>query len=146
MSWRDGIRHAFAVESSDSPPEPTPEQRAVIDRWCASVVRRKFYNPALRLVGQELAQPLNYVTSQAMHFFRPALRAVAPDRFVDDYSMLASFLEHRGSTTYIAERLAALEAGDEPATAVPTDGGESMNPSDHPESGVSSPEPPTSQA
>ena len=50
------------------------------------------------------------------------MRAVATDRFVDDYSQLAGFLEHRGSTSYIAARLAAMEAGkgdDAPAATDP---------------------------
>ena len=110
MSWRDSVKHAFAVQSPEQSAEPTPEQREVIDRWCATLVHKRLYSPMFRLVGQELAQPLNYVASQTMAFLRPSVRSIASDRFVDDYTHLAGFLEQRGSTDYIAERLAAMEA------------------------------------
>ncbi len=100
----DWIKHAFAVESP-GPAEPTPRQVEIVDRLCREVVRRRLTTPAL--LALEMSRPLNFVTSQAIHFFDPIVRGLtdadAPREFAD-------FLEHRGSIDYLAGRIEALEA------------------------------------
>jgi hypothetical protein len=99
------LRHAFAVD----PPggrEPNDEQRAVVDRICAEIVRRRLATPAL--IFLEMFRPLNYIGAQAMHFFQPIVTAVARG---DDYRHFTEFLEGRGSVDYMCRRIEEIEAG-----------------------------------
>jgi hypothetical protein len=98
------LKHAFAVEPS-GPAEPTPEQRAIVDRLCREIVRRHLTAPALLYL--EVSRPLNYLGSQAMHFFRPIVAALFDTR---GYEQFACFLERRGSVDYLCARLEYFEA------------------------------------
>ena len=101
MRW---LKHAFAVDA-DGPAEPTDTQRAIVDRICREVVRRRISTPALLFL--EANRPLNYLGSQVMHFFAP-LATVLLDK--GSYQAFATFLEHRGSIEYLCRRIEALEA------------------------------------
>jgi hypothetical protein len=101
VSW---LRHAFAVEPN-GPAEPTEAQRAVVERVCRAIVRRRLTTPALMCL--EMARPLNYLGSQAMHFFAP-LVAVVVD--AQGYRQFAEFLEHRGSVDFLCRQIETLEA------------------------------------
>ncbi len=101
MSW---IKNAFAVDPP-GPQEPTEEQRLVIDKVCRAVVRRGLTTPAI--VALQMSRPLNYLGSQAMHFFRPILATVTD---TDGLRHFAEFVEHRGSFEYILTRLEEIEA------------------------------------
>jgi hypothetical protein len=97
------MRHAFAVD----PPEsvaPTDEQRQIVDRICHAVVSRRMTRPALLYL--EVARPLNYLGSQALHFFQPGVSAVLDARA---YEQFARFLEHRGSVDYLVKRIEHFE-------------------------------------
>jgi hypothetical protein len=97
------MRHAFAVD----PPEsvaPTDEQRQIVDRICHAVVSRRMTRPALLYL--EVARPLNYLGSQALHFFQPVVSAVLDARA---YEQFARFLEHRGSVDYLVKRIEHFE-------------------------------------
>ena len=98
-----GWRHAFAVDPP-GPAEPDEMQRDVIDRLCRAVVRRQMTTPAL--FALEMSRPLNYMGSQAMHFFRPIVSTLFDTA---RYQALAEFLEKRGSVEYVCRRLEAME-------------------------------------
>jgi len=101
----DWLKHAFAIEPAGSI-EPTDAQRTVIDRLCRQVVARGLATPAL--IFLESVRPLNYVSSQTLHFFAPVLSAVADAQACRE---LAEFLEHRGSVDYLCRRIEELSNG-----------------------------------
>jgi len=96
------LKHAFAAD--DGPLEPTPDQAALVDRLAREVVRRGMTVPALAFL--EMSQPLNYVTSQAIHFFTPMIGAVAN---TNAHQLLADLLEHRGSIEYICQAIERVQ-------------------------------------
>ena len=98
----DWLKHAFAVEP-DKPVEPTAAQQALIDRFCRQVHARGLTTPAL--IFLESVRPLNYVSSQTLHFFTPILSVVADAKACRE---LAEFLEHRGSVDYLCRRIEEL--------------------------------------
>ena len=106
MGLKDQIRHAFAVDRP-GPAEPTPPQREPVDWVCRLAARKSLTGPAL--VALELCRPLNWVFAQGMHFFRPGVWAVTPDRFFTRYRSFAEFLEHRGSIEYMVRRVEQFE-------------------------------------
>lgn len=102
MRW---LKHAFAVDP-DGPAEATDAERAVAARLCREIVRRRMATPALMFL--EMCRPLNYLGSQAMHFFAP----VATTLFnAHGYRTFARFLERRGSIDYLCREIEAMEAG-----------------------------------
>ena len=101
MEW---LKHAFAVEPP-GPVEPTEEQRPVVERVCGEVVRRGLTTPAI--MALEMSRPLNFVGSQALHFFSPIISALTD---AQGHKQFAEFLEHRGSIEYLCRRIEELEA------------------------------------
>jgi len=110
------LKHAFAVDP-DGPAEATDAERAVAARLCREIVRRRMATPALMFL--EMCRPLNYLGSQAMHFFAP----VATTLFnAHGYRTFAGFLERRGSIDYLCREIEAMEAGaDRAGDSVPSD-------------------------
>jgi hypothetical protein len=102
----DWLKHAFAIEPEESV-EPTDAQRTVIERLCRQVVSRGLATPAL--IFLESVRPLNFVSSQTLHFFAPVLSAVADPQACRE---LAEFLEHRGSVDYLCRRIEELSRRD----------------------------------
>ena len=100
MGW---LKHAFAIDPP-GPATPSDDQRALIERLCQEVNRRRLTTPALAFL--EMVRPLNHLGSQAMHFFTPIISAIAD---VKGYERFASFLERRGSIEYICRRLEDLD-------------------------------------
>jgi hypothetical protein len=98
MSWREQLKHAFAVDSG--PVEPTERQMELVDIVCKAVVRRGMIVPAL--MALEMSRPLNFVASQAMHFFRPIVSVILDGPSIGEF---ATFLEQRGSIEYLCQRL-----------------------------------------
>jgi hypothetical protein len=98
----DWLKHAFAIEA-EGPLEPTPAQRAVVDRLCRVIVERGLATPALLFL--ESVHPLNYVSAQTLHFFEPIISAVADPQTSRE---LAEFLEHRGSISFLCQRIQEL--------------------------------------
>ncbi len=96
LEW---LKHAFAV-GPEGPVEPTDAQRTVVDLFCRQVVARGLETPAL--IFLESVRPLNFVSSQTLHFFEPVLSAIADAQASRD---LADFLEHRGSIEYLCSRI-----------------------------------------
>lgn len=101
MRW---LRHAFAVEPP-GPAEPSDEQRAVVDRVCGEVVRRRLATPALMFL--EMSRPLNYLAAQTLHFFAPFVSIVAGGQ---GHRHFSAFLEKRGSIDFMVQRIEELEA------------------------------------
>jgi hypothetical protein len=101
----DWLKHAFAIEP-EGPVEPTEAQRAIIDRICRQVHARGLETPAL--IFLESVRPLNYVSSQTLHFFAPVLSAVADAKACQEF---ADFLEHRGSVDYLCRHIEELSKG-----------------------------------
>ena len=96
------LKHAFAVD--DGPLNPTPEQSAMVEKLAGEVVRRGMTVPALAFL--EMTHPLNYVASQAIHFFTPMISTVTDS---NTHKMLAEFLEHRGAIEYVCQRIEAVQ-------------------------------------
>jgi hypothetical protein len=108
----DWLKHAFAIEK-ERPVEPSEAQKAVVDRLCRQLVARGLTTPALLFL--ESVRPLNYISSQTLHFFTPVLSTIADAKACQD---LAEFLEHRGAVDYLCRRIEELSpkpAGNERA-------------------------------
>jgi hypothetical protein len=101
LKW---LKHAFAIDSA-TVAEPNDEQRALVDRLCAEVARRRLTTPALLIL--EMSRPLNYVSAQFLHFLQPILTVVTDSH---GYQQLTAFLEQRGSIEYICRQLEARDA------------------------------------
>jgi hypothetical protein len=99
VNW---LKHAFAVEVPGAA-EPSEAQRAIIEKLCREVVRRRMTTPALLML--ETGRPLNYVSAQLLHFFQPMLSFLAN---AAEYQAFTEFLEQRGSIDYIVARLETL--------------------------------------
>jgi hypothetical protein len=104
LSDVEWFKQAFAIDPP-GPAQPTDPQRALVDRLCREVVRRRMTTPAHMLL--EMGRPLNYLSAQVMHFFQPFVTALADPAA---YDQLSTFLEQRGSIEYISQRLQAIEA------------------------------------
>jgi len=98
------LKHAFAVDS-DGSAEPNSAQRVLVDRVCTQIVKRRLTTPALTFL--EMSRPLNYLGSQAMHFFAPFI-AVITD--AQGHKYFSEFLEQRGSIDFLCRRIEELEA------------------------------------
>lgn len=100
---REIISNAFAVDPP-GPAEPTDEERPIVDRLCREVVKRRMTAPAL--LALECSRPMNYLGSQAMHFFQPMASVLVSPKHWDAF---AAFLERRGSLEHLARRIEDLE-------------------------------------
>lgn len=105
LEW---LRHAFAVETAEAV-EPTDEQRAIIDRVCRAIVRRRLTTPAILYL--EMSRPLGFLTAQAIHFFSPIIGALTD---AQGHRHFAAFLEQRGAVDYLLERLEEIDRDSSP--------------------------------
>ena len=101
--FKQALKNAFAVEAPGAA-EPTAQQGEIVDRVCKEVVRRGMTTPALMFL--EMSRPLNFLGSQAMHFFQPIVSAVVD---ATGYVHFATFLERRGSIEYLCRRMERFE-------------------------------------
>ncbi len=101
------FRHAFAVDPP-GPAEPTPLQQPAVDWLCIQIAKRHLTTPGL--IFLEMSRPLNYIGAQAMHVFQPGVWALASQTSYEGYIHFSKFLEHRGSTEYIARRVEHFES------------------------------------
>lgn len=102
-AWRDTLRHAFAVEKAEDF-DPPPEQMVVAEKICRWIVRRRLTTMAH--ITLEAHRGLNFIGSQAMHFFKPAVEVLTEAR---EYQHFAEFMEHRGSIDWLCRRMDELE-------------------------------------
>ena len=99
------LKHAFAIEQKDGITVDEVTE-GIIDRICREVVRRRMVTPALMLL--EISRPLNYLGSQALHFFQPFASVLVDPK---SWERFAVFLEQRGSVEFLIRRLEDLEVG-----------------------------------
>ncbi len=78
------IRHAFAVEPESQP--LSPEDLALLERVAATVAERGMATPAILFL--ESVGPMNFLGSQALHFFTPILEVVFAQRDVERVALL----------------------------------------------------------
>ncbi|MCH8011125.1 MAG: hypothetical protein IIA61_04130 [Candidatus Marinimicrobia bacterium] len=100
MSW---LKHAFAVDPP-GPATPTEPQKEVVDMICTEIARRHLTTPAIATL--EMFRPMNYLGSQAMHFFQPIVSAILTG---EGYRHFTEFLEQRGSIDYFCKRIEEFE-------------------------------------
>ena len=115
------LRTRSSSSSLDFEDEQMEPQMELVDIVCKAVVRRGMIVPAL--MALEMSRPLNFVASQAMHFFRPIVSVVLDGPSIAEF---ATFLEHRGSVEYLCQRLeywdrVGPDAEDPDSTSEPQD-------------------------
>jgi hypothetical protein len=107
-SFKAGLRHAFAVTNSTAP--LSIEDVALLEQVANAVVARGMATPATLFL--ESVGPMNFIGSQALHFFTPILEVVFPHR---DMERVARLLERRDTlsrlVTLIECRAEASAAG-----------------------------------
>lgn len=90
-----GLRHAFAVEPEGQP--LSAEDVALLERVADAVIGRRMSAPTLLFL--ESMGPMNFLGSQALHFFTPLLDVVFPQR---DIARVALLLERRDTLARLA--------------------------------------------
>ena len=89
------LRHAFAVTPESKP--LSAEDVALLERVADAVIRRRMSAPTLLFL--ESMGPMNFLGSQALHFFTPLLDVVFPQR---DIERVALLLERRDTLARLA--------------------------------------------
>lgn len=98
------IKHAFAVQK---PTDLIVDERTdkTINSICGEIIRRDMVVPTLMML--EMSRPLNFLGSQALHFFQPFGTVLIDPGAWDAFAV---FLEQRGSVEYLIQRLEDLDA------------------------------------
>ena len=78
------VKHAFAVEPESQP--LSLEDLALLERVAATVAERGMATPAILFL--ESVGPMNFLGSQALHFFTPILEVVFTQRDVERVALL----------------------------------------------------------
>lgn len=99
-SIRQGLRHAFSTGTSQENRTLNEKEMALLMKLIAVVQRRKLTVPTSMFL--ECIQPLNYVGSQAMAFFRPFLTFFFTPA---EYDLFQGILEKREGIKRIIEEL-----------------------------------------
>lgn len=99
-SIRQGLRHAFSTGTSQESTTLNEKELALVTKLIAVVQKRRLTIPASMFL--ECMQPLNYIGSQAMAFFRPFLTFVFTPA---DYDLFQGILEKRDGIKKIIEEL-----------------------------------------
>jgi len=104
------VKHAFVVEPEGQP--LSPEDLALLERVAATVAERGMATPAILFL--ESVGPMNFLGSQALHFFTPILEVVFAQRDVervalllerrDTLSRLGAMIENRAGASRTAGR------------------------------------------
>lgn len=101
---KDFFRNAFALDDG-KPCEPTPAQRAVLERLAGEVAKRRLTGPAIAFL--EMSRPLNGLGAAVIQFFTPVAATLANPESLREF---AEFLEKRGSVDYLCRMLETAEA------------------------------------
>jgi hypothetical protein len=101
----DVMKHAFAIPE---PQELTEQERAWLEKLADKVVERNLATPALFLL--ESCQPMNFVGSQAMVFFKPILSVLFDPK---DCDRVADLLSRRGTIDTLIEMIETRQESDE---------------------------------
>ena len=99
-SIRQGLRHAFSTGTSQENATLNKKELAFITKLIAVVKKRGLTIPASMFL--ECMQPLNYIGSQAMAFFRPFLTFFFTPA---EYDLFQGILEKRDGIKKIIEEL-----------------------------------------
>ncbi|MCE2885499.1 MAG: hypothetical protein LW806_11455 [Planctomycetaceae bacterium] len=100
---REFLRNAFALDDG-KPCEPSPEQRAVLERVADEVARRRMTSTAIAFL--EMSRPLHGVGAATIHFLTPIASCLANPLSLKHF---AEFLEKRGSIDLLASMLEEAE-------------------------------------
>lgn len=94
------VQHAFAVEPAGHP--LSAEDVALLERVAAAVVAREMAVPAV--IFLESVGPMNFLGSQALHFFTPILEVVFPQRDIERVALLLERRDTLSRLTALIER------------------------------------------
>jgi hypothetical protein len=94
------MQHAFAMEPAGAP--LASEDQALLERVAVVVVDRGMAVPAM--VFLESMGPMNFLGSQALHFFTPILEVVFPQRDVERVAQLLERRDTLSRLTVLIER------------------------------------------
>ena len=104
---RAGLVHAFSTRSEAEP--LTIEDLVLLQRIADAVVQRRMAAPAV--VFLESLGPMNFLGSQALHFFAPIIELAFS---AQEVSQVAALLERRDTTVRL---IALIEAASAPQGA-----------------------------
>jgi hypothetical protein len=96
------VQHAFAVEPVGAP--LSVDDLALLERVAAAVVAREMAVPAVLFL--ESVGPMNFLGSQALHFFTPILEVVFPQRDIERVALLLERRDTLSRLTALIERQA----------------------------------------
>ena len=96
------VQHAFAVEPAGQP--LSEEDVALLERVAAAVVAREMAVPTV--VFLESVCPMNFLGSQALHFFTPIHEVVLPQRDIERVALLLERRDTLSRLTVLIERQA----------------------------------------
>ena len=103
VSWREKIRHAFAVDAP-GPAEPTDSQRVVVEKLLSKIVERGMAQPAG--IFLESWRPLGVLTGQGMQALSP-FAGILLDQ--NAWQEVANYLDKRGAIPWMLQRMDELE-------------------------------------
>ena len=104
MSWREKIRHAFAVDAP-GPAEPTDSQRVVVEKLLTTIVERGMAHPAG--IFLESWRPLGVLTGQGMQALSP-FAGILLDQ--NAWKEVANYFDKRGAILWMLQRMDELES------------------------------------
>ncbi|HHT9113868.1 MAG TPA: hypothetical protein ACFYD0_11155 [Candidatus Wunengus sp. YC65] len=104
QSIRQEFKHAFSTGTTKENEPLSEKELAVILKLVAVIQKRKLTLPAAMFL--ECAQPLNYIGSQMMVFFRPFLTFFFTPA---DYDIFQGILERREGIKRIIEELEKID-------------------------------------
>lgn len=104
---RAGLSHAFSTRAEADP--FTIEDLALLQRIADAVVQRRMAAPAVLFL--ESLGPMNFLGSQALHFFAPIIELAFS---AHEVSQVAALLERRDTTVRL---IALIEAASAPQGA-----------------------------
>jgi hypothetical protein len=97
--WQTRFKQAFAT----TPADPlSPADVVLLERVADAIVERDMATPAVLFL--ETLGPVNFLGSQALHFFTPILNIVLPDK---DIRRVAVLLERRDVLPTLASLIEA---------------------------------------
>lgn len=98
--FKASLKHAFAIQPEAQP--LSTEDLALLEKIAAVVVDRRMAGPALLFL--ESAGPLNFLSSQALHFLTPILDLACEAREIEQAARL---LERRDAIPRLIELIEA---------------------------------------
>ena len=104
---RAGLAHAFSTRAESEP--FTIDDLALLQRIADAVVQRRMAAPAVLFL--ESLGPMNFLGSQALHFFAPIIELAFS---AQEVSQVAALLERRDTTVRL---IALIEAASAPQRA-----------------------------